>query len=325
MLFSCSEVTDESRAILNRTGAPIYFQGSKELPDELSSCWLSSNGYSKEELISFLDSGAERIVFDTEINEFPIIPENRCVFSVNVLLDHLEKSKMAINQKPEHSALLLKILDFSLQSLPLLQMLISELKSRLIIIDLCSTLDLFLIQKIGDLKVQLLIPLSSISMTPKSTTLLDLGEILAVGLKSDRPDGLFSTVVANEHGTALGLVYSTKESISASIYSGRGIYHSRNRGLWLKGETSGIFILTKGSFQDLHRIQIDCDSDALLFIVYQHGAGFCHLETASCWGNLRGIGALESVLHQRRRSSPAGSYTNRLFNDPELLKSSKFK
>ena len=35
--------------------------------------------------------------------------------------------------------------------------------------------------------------------------------------RTDRPDGLFTTVVVDEHEVALGLVYSSKESIRAAV------------------------------------------------------------------------------------------------------------
>jgi phosphoribosyl-AMP cyclohydrolase / phosphoribosyl-ATP pyrophosphohydrolase len=46
---------------------------------------------------------------------------------------------------------------------------------------------------------------------------LDLGEAVAAPLQSDRPDGLIPTVVADERGVALGLVYSSKASIKVAV------------------------------------------------------------------------------------------------------------
>ena len=46
-------------------------------------------------------------------------------------------------------------------------------------------------------------------------------------LRTDRPDGLYATVVCDECGVALGLVYSSQESICESIQTGRGVYYSR--------------------------------------------------------------------------------------------------
>ena len=141
---------------------------------------------------------------------------------------------------------------------------------------------------------------------------LKLGDAFAAPLTSDRPDGLWPTVVVDEHGVALGLVYSNQESVSAAIESGCGVYHSRKRGLWQKGESSG-------AVQQLVRIDMDCDRDALRFTVRQAGAGFCHEGSWSCWGEVDGLPALARTLESRKQSAPAGSYTARLFGDSELL------
>lgn len=58
---------------------------------------------------------------------------------------------------------------------------------------------------------------------------LDAGACLAACVRSDRPDGLFTTVVADECGRALGLVYSNGVSVAESIRCGRGVYYSRSR------------------------------------------------------------------------------------------------
>lgn len=139
-----------------------------------------------------------------------------------------------------------------------------------------------------------------------------LEDAIAAPLSSDRPDGLWPTVVVDEHERALGLCYSSRESLSRAVQLRRGVYHSRKRGVWVKGETSG-------ATQELLRVDLDCDRDALRFVVRQSGTGFCHLETDTCWGPLRGLGALERTLAERRRSAPAGSYSRRLFDDPALL------
>jgi phosphoribosyl-ATP pyrophosphohydrolase/phosphoribosyl-AMP cyclohydrolase len=141
---------------------------------------------------------------------------------------------------------------------------------------------------------------------------LGLAEAFAAPLQSDRPDGLWPTVVVDERGTALGLCFSNLESLAAALERGQGVYHSRSRGLWVKGETSG-------AVQELLAIDADCDRDALRFTVRQQPPGFCHLDTRTCWGPDRGLGALIRRLAERKVAAPAGSYTARLFADPDLL------
>jgi phosphoribosyl-ATP pyrophosphohydrolase/phosphoribosyl-AMP cyclohydrolase/histidinol dehydrogenase len=110
--------------------------------------------------------------------------------------------------------------------------------------------------------------------------------------------------------------------VVAALECGRGVYYSRSRnGLWRKGDTSG-------HYQTLHRLDVDCDGDALRFTVTQRGdsddvndtAAFCHLNTLTCWGEPRGLRHLEDTLKERLNSAPEGSYTKRLFDDPELLR-----
>jgi len=146
------------------------------------------------------------------------------------------------------------------------------------------------------------------------TKRLDLGDAIGAPLITDRPDGLFPTVVADERGTALGLAYSSRESLRRAVAERRGIYHSRARGLWVKGETSG-------ATQELLRVGLDCDRDTLRFTVRQRPPGFCHDETATCWGDASGLDALERTLAERRVGAPPGSYSRRLFDDPALLSS----
>jgi phosphoribosyl-ATP pyrophosphohydrolase len=141
---------------------------------------------------------------------------------------------------------------------------------------------------------------------------LSLAQALAACLSSDRPDGLWPTLVCDEGGKALGLVWSNLESLDAAIETGRGTYRSRSRGLWVKGESSG-------DIQDLVRVEADCDRDALRFTVRQNGRGFCHLGRRSCFDDGSGLEKLERTLKSRRESAPEGSYTRKLFDDPALL------
>ena len=101
----------------------------------------------------------------------------------------------------------------------------------------------------------------------RNPELIPVELLVTHSIRSDRSDGLYPTIVTNEHEVCLGLVYSSNESISASLKTGKGIYKSRKRnGLWVKGDTSG-------DYQDLVKIDWDCDGDALRFVVWQRGDG----------------------------------------------------
>jgi hypothetical protein len=68
---------------------------------------------------------------------------------------------------------------------------------------------------------------------------LPIADIMLAAVTSDRQDQLISTLVTDEAGVALGLVYSSPESVKESLKTGTGVYQSRKRGLWYKGATSG--------------------------------------------------------------------------------------
>ncbi|KAK4937313.1 trifunctional histidinol dehydrogenase [Elasticomyces elasticus] len=137
-------------------------------------------------------------------------------------------------------------------------------------------------------------------------------DLVLAGATPDRKTGLYATVVVDERDVALGLVWSNKESVEEALKTGTGVYHSRKRGLWHKGASSG-------DTQELINIGFDCDKDCLVFRVHQKGRGFCHLGTMSCWGKSSGLSRLQRTLQERKVNAPAGSYTARLFNDPKLV------
>ena len=130
-------------------------------------------------------------------------------------------------------------------------------------------------------------------------------------LQSDRQDGLWPTVVADERGTALGLCYSDLASLRAALERGQGVYHSRSRGLWVKGASSG-------ATQELLRIDADCDRDAC--------ASRCASSrpASAIWTRApasapTAASARSPAASPSASAAPDGSYTARLFADPALL------
>ena len=142
---------------------------------------------------------------------------------------------------------------------------------------------------------------------------LDLAEAFTAPLRSERADGLWPTVVTDDRGLTLGLAWSSNESIRVAINEGIGAYHSRSRGLWRKGMTSG-------STQVLVRIEPDCDRDALKFTVMQAGQGFCHTGEWSCFGPASGLTRLERTVKSRRAETVPESLTSRLLEDGTFLR-----
>lgn len=145
------------------------------------------------------------------------------------------------------------------------------------------------------------------------TGTLEFADAITAPLVSDRADKLWPTVIVDELGVALGLAYSSLESVREAVRTGTGVYHSRRRGIWAKGATSG-------DTQQLLRVDVDCDRDALRFTVRQSGSGFCHTGSATCFGPILGLPALEQRLQRQVKSNDDRSYTKRLVSDPQLLK-----
>jgi phosphoribosyl-AMP cyclohydrolase len=72
------------------------------------------------------------------------------------------------------------------------------------------------------------------------------------------------------------LAWMNREAVAETLATGRVCYFSRSRGgLWRKGERSG-------QVQRLVELRLDCDGDALLLLVEQHGVA-CHTGRRSCF------------------------------------------
>jgi phosphoribosyl-ATP pyrophosphohydrolase/phosphoribosyl-AMP cyclohydrolase/histidinol dehydrogenase len=124
--------------------------------------------------------------------------------------------------------------------------------------------DVLEVAKLGGIPV---VPSTLLTVnSEQESQLIDVSKLLLANTTSDREDGLLTTLVVDERGVALGLVYSSEKSVSESLRTGRGVYQSRKRGLWYKGESSG-------DIQELVRIGLDCDQDCLQFVVRQKGRG----------------------------------------------------
>jgi phosphoribosyl-AMP cyclohydrolase len=84
--------------------------------------------------------------------------------------------------------------------------------------------------------------------------------------------------VAQQHdtGEVLMLAWMNREAIEATLRTGRVHYWSRARQkLWRKGEQSG-------QLQRLVELRVDCDGDAVLLLVDQHGVA-CHTGRRTCF------------------------------------------
>ena len=99
-------------------------------------------------------------------------------------------------------------------------------------------------------------------------------------LNFDKGGGLLPAVV-QEAGTGkvLMLGYMSAEAYRRTLESGNVTFFSRSQNkLWMKGEESG-------NIQPVHEILVDCDSDAILYMVDSDKPA-CHTGNRSCFHNV---------------------------------------
>jgi phosphoribosyl-AMP cyclohydrolase len=90
--------------------------------------------------------------------------------------------------------------------------------------------------------------------------------------------GLVPAVVQDAAtGEVLTVAYMNEASLRRTLDTGRTWFWSRSRQeFWCKGETSG-------DRQYVREVRVDCDADALVVLVDQHGDGACHTKEWSCF------------------------------------------
>jgi phosphoribosyl-AMP cyclohydrolase len=98
-------------------------------------------------------------------------------------------------------------------------------------------------------------------------------------------NGLIPAVVqeAGDH-VVLMVGYMNETALRRTLETGRSWFWSRSRQeYWQKGETSG-------DRQYVREVLVDCDADALVVLVDQHGRGACHTGERSCFFRTLGSG-----------------------------------
>ena len=135
-----------------------------------------------------------------------------------------------------------------------------------------------------------------------------------------------------ETGEVLMLAYVNEEAYRLTLETGYAHYFSRSRQrIWKKGESSG-------HTQKVLDLLIDCDADTILMKVEQKGVA-CHTGRPSCFFTsvTRGetvlekemdtdaiYGVVDTLYHtilERKKSGTEKSWTKKLLEDPELLRS----
>ncbi|MGB2666206.1 MAG: phosphoribosyl-AMP cyclohydrolase [Candidatus Acidiferrum sp.] len=97
-------------------------------------------------------------------------------------------------------------------------------------------------------------------------------------LAFEKLGGLIPGIVQDHvTGDVLMLGYLNAEALEQTQSTGEVHFFSRSRNrLWKKGETSGHVLRVR-------EIRLDCDADALLFLVEAVGPGVCHEGYRSCF------------------------------------------
>jgi phosphoribosyl-ATP pyrophosphohydrolase/phosphoribosyl-AMP cyclohydrolase len=139
-------------------------------------------------------------------------------------------------------------------------------------------------------------------------------------LDFSKRDGFVTVVTQDAHtGAVLMVAQADPEAIERTIATGEMHYHSRTRGLWHKGATSG-------NVQRVVSLTADCDGDTVLARVIPAGPA-CHTGARTCFGTDDSEDAtrdvldrLDSLIAERAATSDesSASYTRRLLGDRNL-------
>ncbi|MDF2693830.1 MAG: Phosphoribosyl-AMP cyclohydrolase [Labilithrix sp.] len=130
-------------------------------------------------------------------------------------------------------------------------------------------------------------------------------------------------VIAQDHvtGEIRMLAWATPDAVRATLESGHATFYSRSRGeLWEKGKTSGNTL-------DVVSVVVDCDADALVYLVVPRGPT-CHTGAPSCFfrrlttdGELAEpatattlLARLDAVLRARKEATAEKSYAKSLYD-----------
>ncbi len=133
--------------------------------------------------------------------------------------------------------------------------------------------------------------------------------------------GLVSVIAQDATtGDVLMVAFADRTAVEATLRTGEMHYHSRSRGLWHKGATSG-------NVQRVVSLTTDCDHDAILARVIPAGPA-CHTGATTCF-TTPGVSPppsdafadLDETIASRARGDRDGatpSYTRRLLEDRNL-------
>ena len=135
--------------------------------------------------------------------------------------------------------------------------------------------------------------------------------------------GLVTVVTQDARsGAVLMVAHADRDALERTVATGEMHYHSRTRGPWHKGATSG-------NTQQVVSLTADCDGDAVLARVVPAGQA-CHTGAFSCFGDEartpEELALLDATIASRAQGFPereqstadTSSYTRRLLADRNL-------
>ncbi len=102
-------------------------------------------------------------------------------------------------------------------------------------------------------------------------------EVSVGELDFTRLNGLVTVVVQDANTKdVLMVAFANKEAVLRTLKDRVAYFWSRSRKkLWMKGETSG-------NIQEVEKVLVDCDADALIYLVRPRGPA-CHTGKQSCF------------------------------------------
>jgi phosphoribosyl-ATP pyrophosphohydrolase/phosphoribosyl-AMP cyclohydrolase len=132
-------------------------------------------------------------------------------------------------------------------------------------------------------------------------------------LNWEKGNGLIPVIIQDEISSIILMhAYMNLESLKKTIKSGFVTFYSRSsQKLWVKGETSGNFLIPS-------KIIKDCDSDCLL--IYARAIGnTCHTGSQSCFNinenyDFSFINEISNIIRDKFKGYQNNSYINSLFH-----------
>ena len=134
-------------------------------------------------------------------------------------------------------------------------------------------------------------------------------------LNFEKGSGFVSVVTQHARtGQVLMQAFANRDALERTLATGEMHYHSRTRGLWHKGASSG-------NIQQVISLTADCDGDTVLARVIPAGPA-CHTGAVTCFGDVAAdtLGELDARIDSRSVLPPSDtvSYTAKLLSDRNL-------